>query len=141
MKTNELMIDDLVQEWNNDHTETHIVKVEKPMREGVYDKWNHFHDADWIEPIPLTEEILEKNDFQRQEEERGFSEPYIVYVNEDYYYPIKIYPKGLMDKSHHLYVGDYDDDPFISLYINYVHELQHALRLVGLTEMADNLKV
>lgn len=94
-----------------------------------------------IQPNPLTEEILEKNNFQRQEEERGFSEPFIVYVNDDYRMSIKIYPKGIMDRYHHLYIGDYDDDPFISLYINYVHELQHALRLVGLDELADNLKV
>ncbi len=26
-------------------------------------------------------------------------------------------------------------------YINYVHELQHALRLCGLTDLADNFKV
>ena len=94
-----------------------------------------------IKPIPLAEEILEKNGFVRQEEERGFSEPYILYINDDYGYPIKIYPKFYMDKAHHLYIGYDDEGTYLSLYINYFHELQHALRLVGLNEVADNLKV
>lgn len=46
-----------------------------------------------------------------------------------------------MDKAHHLYIGYDDEGTYLSLYINYFHELQHALRLVGLNEVADNLKV
>lgn len=39
-------------------------------------------------------------------------------------------------------IDAYDEpqfQPFAS--VNFVHELQHALRLVGLNEVSDNLKV
>lgn len=145
METNKLMINDLV--YRKPHEEFHkkvpqcIVRIDGVETEVVtIIPESEYLIDDEIEPIPLTAEILERNNFQRQEEERGFSEPYIVYVNEDYRYPIKIYIKGLMDNAHHLYVGYDDDEPRISLYINYAHELQHALRLVGLDNVADNLK-
>ena len=92
-------------------------------------------DGDWYdvwEPIPLTLEILEKNGFCLEEEERGFSEPYQVYVNDEYQYVIKIYPKDGMDRYSKLIIGEYDDSENMSLLINYVHELQHALKLCGI---------
>ena len=87
-----------------------------------------------IEPIPLTAEILEKNGFKREEEERGFSEPYCVYVNDDFQYVIKVYPKDGMDRYSRLEIGEYDDNEYMSLLINHAHELQHALRLAGVNK-------
>lgn len=142
METESLMINDIVQEWNNDHTETHIVTVEKPTREGVYDKFNHFHDADWIEPIPPTAEILQENDFSIEEggsimglaiedtftmnidDEQGQHKWAIIITDGPWCVKIKVF--GMLA---------------ISIVIKSVHELQHALRLVGLNEMADNLKI
>lgn len=89
---------------------------------------------EYIEPLPLTAEILEKNIFKREEEERGFSEPYCVYVNNDFQYIIKVYPKEGMDRYSRLEIGEYDDNEYISLLINHVHELQHALRLTGINK-------
>lgn len=130
METKDLMIDDLVQEWNNDHTETHIVKVEKPIREGVYDKYNIFHDADWIESIPITAEILAKN-FKLSGYDR-------YYVGKDLYvkwYDNDTFGFGKMNDA-------YNEPQFESFACcNSVHELQHALRLVGLNEVADDLKI
>lgn len=144
MKANELMKGDKVAVRSNDGCDLHVMTVSEVKEEGISSgKHLVFFAYDEIEPIPITTEILEKNSFQRPEEERGFSEPFIVYVNDDYRLSIKIYPKGRIDRYHHLYIGigDYGDDPFISLYINYVHELQHALRLCGLNKLANNFKV
>ena len=90
--------------------------------------------CDDIAPIPLTTEILEKLGFKRKEEERGFSEPYCVYVNDDFLYVIKVYPKDVMDRYSRLEIGDYDDNEHVSLLINHVHELQHAMRLAGINK-------
>lgn len=85
-----------------------------------------------LNPVPLTAEILEKNGFERKEEDRGFSEPYCVYVNDDFQYVVKVYPKDGMDRYSRLIIGEYDDNEYMSLLINQVHELQHALRLCGI---------
>lgn len=85
-----------------------------------YDKWLH--------PIPLTAEILEKNGF----------ETYAMYhtlhdkqVRIEYYW-----------HESRLEIQPYDGEPWIKLApLRYVHELQHALRLCGLNELADNFKV
>lgn len=96
------------------------------------DKLLETHDIKSVSPIPLTPEILEKNGFVKEKEERGFSEPYCVYVCDDFQYVIKIYPKSLMDRYSRLYIGEDDDNENVSLLINYLHELQHALRLCGI---------
>lgn len=67
MEAKELMVGDLCYEWNNDHTEKHVVKVAQIQKEGVRDRYNVFHENDWIEPIPPTAEILQKNGFSIEE--------------------------------------------------------------------------
>ena len=126
MDCTNLMIDDLVQEWNNDHTETHIVKIEKTTREGVYDEFNHFHDADWIEPIQQTAEILARNF------EKAFEKAVDVFKIKGY----------RIQKEDGVWWFGYINRVFCKICpVDDVHELQHALRLVGLNEVADNLKV
>lgn len=88
--------------------------------------------CDYLKPIPITKEILEKNGFRKEEEPRGFSEPYCVYINDNFQYPIKVYPKEGMDRYSRLEIGEYDDCEYMSLLINHVHELQHALRQCGI---------
>ena len=68
--------------------------------------------VDDIEPIPLTEEILEKNKSK--------------YVSASRYG----FPNLIIDSNRYMF-GDF----------LYVHELQHALRLCGLTDLANNFKV
>lgn len=96
-----------------------------------------------IEPIPLTTEILVKNGFAMEQER-----------------PCKIYRLWLGDCYEEGFVciayHNFDDGQHISLHIEaipphvlstltieftYVHELQHALRLCGLNELADNFKI
>ena len=82
-----------------------------------------------IEPIPLTPEILEKNGFIKVNSQRY-----------DYGYPdtdcyVKVNPKKNM-----IHVNGRNANS--NLYSHsFVHELQHALRLCGLNDLADNFKV
>lgn len=74
------------------------------------------------EPIPLTEEMLKANGF--------------------------VYNKGCWWFGKSLFMlnefidGGYCASAFHEqVFINYVHELQHALRICGLNELADNFKI
>ena len=106
MKANELMIGDKV-----------MVKVLSQIP-GTYvlHTWtaNDYSRDIQFKPIPLTPEILEKN-----EEVKGLT---MFRKNE----------QG-MDCLALIYV------PILNLY--YVHEMQRALRLCGLNELADNFKM
>lgn len=82
-----------------------------------------------VKPITLTPEILEKNGFIKVNSQRY-----------DYGYPdtdcyVKVNPKKNM-----IHVNGRNANS--NLYSHsFVHELQHALRLCGLNELADNFKV
>ena len=82
-----------------------------------------------IEPIPLTPEILEQNGFIKVNSQRY-----------DYGYPdtdcyVKVNPKKNM-----IHVNGRNANS--NLYSHsFVHELQRALRLCGLNELADNFKI
>ena len=82
-----------------------------------------------IRPIQLTPEILEKNGFTKVNSQRY-----------DYGYPdtdcyVKVNPKKNM-----IHVNGRNANS--NLYSHsFVHELQRALRLCGLDEIADNFKV
>ena len=92
---------------------------------------------DNIEPIPITPEILEKNEFERTE--LGF----YCYLNDDKNCRIMYYPKD-RNYTHGSYnYADIDSGciDINELPLESVHELQHVLRLCGLTELADNFKV
>ena len=119
MEANELMIGDWV-----------IGSSGEPFKIGIIDPdflyWNE------VQPIPITSEIFEKNGFIKQ----GLD-------GWEYIHP---------DDSTFSYIGyrilwrtDYDNHLFIKKYkgsgtsatlqisgINYVHQLQHALRLCGI---------
>lgn len=81
-------------------------------------------DSEWskdmeerITPIPLTPEILEKNGWWQDEIDGTYHNTMNVYGRKA---PFSI---------------------FDGVAINYVHDLQHALRLCGLNELADNFIV
>lgn len=74
-----------------------------------------------VKPIPLTEAIF---DNACEQDDRKYVE---WYFNED--------KTGIW----HFEITEVPD--CFCIYIKYVHELQHALRLVGLSEQAKNLKI
>lgn len=83
----------------------------------------------FVKPIPLTEEILKANGFRESIEE------------DTWYFPecCKAHGRGYAIEKEIdgiWYITDHLLMPII-----YVHELQHALRLCGLNDIADNFKV
>lgn len=132
MKVNELMIGD----WVRYHSK--LIKVTslyaKPTKEGDFVSnevgWSYdastWVDGDFIEPIPLTPEILERNGFVKDAWGEwwhrftdGFGSDFQLSITES----------GFSMKD----IGNAK--------INFVHQFQHALRLYGLNELADNLKL
>ena len=93
------------------------------------DPWEFDDKYDRPKPIPLTPEILEQNGFIKVNSQRY-----------DYGYPdtdcyVKVNPKKNM-----IHVNGRNANS--NLYSHsFVHELQQALRLCGLNEIADNFKV
>lgn len=90
-----------------------------------------------LKPIPLTEEILKAN---------GFNKLDLTIGN----YALKLEEKEKYDIHTILWGGVFNgrmefkvicEYIHIDKKIRYVHELQHALRLCGLSELADNFKV
>lgn len=118
MKANELMIGD----WVLVHNKPQQVAI---VEETCISYWAELAFSDElltpsfaeIAPIPLTAEILEKNGWKFDE------------IDGTYYNKIDVYgrkaPYSIFD----------------GIIINSVHELQHALRLCGLNELADNFKL
>ena len=80
-----------------------------------------------VKPIPLTPKILEKNGFWVMKKVDNGAEESIAYAID-----------GLI--FHYNRDNDYYF-PNTPISWKYVHELQHALRLCGLEELADNFKV
>lgn len=99
-----------------------------------------------LEPILLTSEILEKNGFNKVPQP-GCSNPY--------YWEFKEYEEGTDELLHHIkaysnpfrgmyiFIDNFGDCATLSFnkQVESLHELQQALRLCGLDELADNLKI
>lgn len=130
MKANELMIGDWV-----------MSTVGTPTPVKVYALGNNFIDLRYgdveqsgvlclceFDPIPLTEEILKLNGFARNPKMKRWIIDGELELIED--------TMGNMEIEYWFSVSDQYICP-----IHHVHELQHALRLCGLNELAENLKV
>lgn len=131
MKATELMIGDWVMYHN---TPRQVVYInDRRLRELHNNEVGFTHDEDeWIaahnaSPIPLTPEILEKNGWEKS-------------IGEN---PVEVWAigKGVYlhktDNGYKLREGAEFNVPSI----HDVHELQHALRLCGLNDLADNFKI
>lgn len=90
-------------------------------------------NTEWLHPIPLTPEILEKNGFVKVNSQRyrwgELCGNILFHVDANpkkgYFY--------ITNESHQNHANVYDSF--------YVHTFQNALRLCGLTDLADNFKV
>ena len=93
-------------------------------------------------PIPLTPEILEKNGWIQSK--------YSTCKNLYEYKGHHLY-HAMIKRSNGRWVANVDgqiakfncdyDHSYLRINIHYIHELQHALRLCGLTELANNFRV
>ena len=132
MKLTDLAILDWVLINNTPHRIQAIDSIDDEILaddELYYVGEDRCHSEDKIEGIPITPEILEKNGFIKVNSQRY-----------DYGYPdtdcyVKVNPKKNM-----IHVNGRNANS--NLYSHsFVHELQRALRLCGLNELADNFKV
>ena len=93
-----------------------------------------------VKPIPLTPEILEKNGF-----ERSVIIPSKFYRNIDNERLIFCPHSSCYDLGYVHWNESNDVDIMHRLEVQqpimYIHQMQHALRLFGLKELADNFKV
>ena len=132
MKCKEFQIFDWIQDENG--FQWQIIGVGDDYAYATFednegDPWEFDDKDDQPEPIPLTPEILEKNGFIKVNSQRY-----------DYGYPdtdcyIKVNPKKNM-------IHTSGRNANSNLYSHsFVHELQRALRLCGLNELADNFKI
>ena len=138
MKKEDLMIGD----WVNIQTE----KDDEPMYSQVEQLWECEIDADFqtdyknVHPIPLSKEILEKNGFHLMHGFR-YNETYPTYGwgdNIDKKYisvDVTFYDDEPINGVMHLVkiyrdsMGEDGVDSIHSCHIDYVHELQHALKV------------
>ena len=95
-----------------------------------------------FEPIPLTPEILEKNGWiqckyetcKNLYEYKGLHLRHTMIKRSNGRWVANV--DGIVEKFSDEYMHS-----FLRINVFYVHELQHALRLCGLNEIADNFKV
>lgn len=137
MKANELMIGDWVLYHATFDRDTYKklttpynknIRIESIAEEGVNEEYCQ-GDRNWIEyselqPVPLTEEILEKNGWE-------------LSLSCEFY---------THKSNRNLKLSNLLGVPSISCFgkisiLHYVHEFQHVLRLCGLNELADNFKL
>ncbi len=122
MKANELMIGDWVQNplgWKAQVQSIRYVNTIKDEWEWLVkiginnETFQDYLSLNEIEPIPLTPEILEKNGFSNN------------YGEDDLSYAIDAVGDVI---GVHIVAGSWILD---EVYTDYVHQLQHALRLCG----------
>lgn len=142
MKANELMIGDWVMYRNSPKKVVYI--NDRPLRELHNNEIGFTHnDDEWIAahnatPISLTEKIMKANGFDIVQS----GDTLTIWKQKDDEYGNEVYDITIYASKGKIYF-----DTSIRYYgairknIRYVHELQHALRLCGLTELADNFKV
>lgn len=93
----------------------------------------------WFEPIPLTDELLEKNGFHNSgcgnkmllNEDDGVEEPrYAIYVS------LKFNTISCMASFNELEKPGWRKSNQVDLDVcgPYLHELQHAMKLIGITK-------
>ena len=114
---------------------------------GVDYKWQWTHhdftasEFNTLEPIPLTAEILEKNGFHTNYDHTLLGS--CIYRRmcgkyNEYEVIVRMLNGWIKIKSHDDRVTDI---LVIDIQPRFVHQLQHALRLCGLAEFADNFKI
>lgn len=123
MKFTDLMIGDWVLANGSPYKIESINNMNEYCARGKYNVLYVGH-AKYIKGVPLTPEILEKNGWEYK------SELFMEKVNENIHLNwTGRYGAALYKNNYHM------------CDCNYVHTLQHALRLCGLDELADNFKL
>lgn len=149
MKCKELQIGDWTQDRNG--FQWQIIGVGDDYAYATFegnegDPWEFNDKDDQPEGIPLTKEILDANGF-RYENDHWLSVRSILgsyYYMSEYCVCVEWKETSEGRKICYIDCGKREDGRENSATIRrefYVHTLQHALRVVGLSEIADNFKV
>lgn len=118
MEAKELMISDWVKMRLPNNSYTEVAQLES--LDAV------LHGKLIAEPITLTPEVLIANGFRFMESKR------LVFIPDE---------GGFISYHTDTHYIDVSGDGCVKKNIGYINELQHALRLCGLNELADNFKV
>lgn len=119
MKANEIMIGDKLKTVFSQK----IVEVKEIKQNCIYTEDNGY-EYNEIEPIPLTQEILEKNGLEKDNHGRLYGE----YFDEDINRDLEI----TVDNKTGEVWWSYNWDEYWIIRLRYVHQLQHVLRLCGI---------
>lgn len=142
MRVTDLMVDDWVQwgeSYSNMNGDYDVYWEDKQLSLNDFaimmeEDWDDIIVGEFVSPIPLTAEILRKNGF----EETPTSDLFIEKNLWDKY-AIELFPSEgswilrITDKTNK-YI---DGCNRINLYINYIHELQHAFKLCGIDKQIE----
>ncbi len=125
MKANELMVGDYV--YNHRNWECPIVEIHKNSAVVIA---RHYGEEEFflsdLRPIPLTEEILKKNGFDTSDPE--VKQYHFTEDGQSYHFSLRQMYNQKDNKP-----NGYSFYAFSVLtIIDYVHQLQHALRLCGI---------
>lgn len=143
MKAKELMIGDWVYVSKNFTQKYHKVRYIDDDG-GIGCRYVNEHGIecksalvmDYVQPIQLTKEILEKN--LKFVTENQYRVVFRLYINENDCIQCTKYTTT-SERGNELMV--YINGLAVSIHVRYVHEIQHALRVCGLNEFADNFKI
>ena len=150
MKCKELQIGDWVQDKNG--FQCQIIGVGDDYAYATFedndgDPWEFDDKDDQPEGIPLTKEILDANGFRYEEDNGQF---YRSILGSHYYmseYCVCVECRETSGGSKICYIecaknNDGRREKIVCVMeALFVHTLQHALRLIGLSEIADKFKV
>ena len=136
MKTNELMIGNWViapDEYTKELKETRVAQTGKTL---VLDKHNEYYRIETIVPIPITEDFLKKNGFAHK-----------CLIEPDEYYTEGLYEwekevqcncvilktlSNKVDCDWCVHIDNCDRDSICNIDIQYVHQLQNVLNILGI---------
>ena len=152
MKATDLMCGDLVLINGTPHKIQAIDNIDAEIQTDddlYYIGEDRYHSEDKIEGIPLTKEMLDANGFRYENENNGFGTYFCSRIeSRDSAFPMYIYVRWVESSEGRTPIGIYcaerenSKDNAVTIRREfYVHTLQHALRLVGLSEIADNFKI
>lgn len=152
MKCKELQIFDWIQDENG--FQWQIIGVGDDYAYATFednegDPWEFNDKDDQPEGIPLTKEMLDNNGFRYENENNGFGTYFCSRIeNRDSDFHMYIYVRWVESSEGRTPIGIYcaerenSKDNAVTIRRDfYVHTFQQALRLVGLSEIADNFKV
>jgi len=125
MKANELMVGDWVYSAFTEHPckVEGIEWIESGYAFVKVSGVDGYKCIESLSPIPLTQEILEKNRFVNVENTQTST---IMYSFRDSLFRIEVYD------FNHITIDSYYTDSSCDIFISSIHELQHALRLCGI---------